>query len=54
MNAQMLLLLAAEGGSFTVSPDVGLLLWTLFVLLLVVAVLGALWAMRRRRRGNRR
>ena len=35
----MLLLLADEGGSFTVAPNVALVLWTLFVLLLVVAVI---------------
>jgi flagellar biogenesis protein FliO len=37
----MLLLLADEGGSFTVSPDLGLVLWTLLVLLLVAAVIYA-------------
>ena len=35
----MLPLLADEGGSFTVSPNLELVLWTLFVLLLVVAVI---------------
>jgi hypothetical protein len=37
----MLLLLADEGGSLTVSPDLGLVLWTLFGLLLVAAVIYA-------------
>jgi hypothetical protein len=35
----MLLLLADEGGSFTVSPNLELVLWTLFVFLLVVAAI---------------
>lgn len=35
----MLLLLADEGGSFTVSPNLGLVLWTLLVFLLVVAMI---------------
>ena len=37
----MLLLLADDGGSFNVSPNLALVLWTLFVLLLVVAVIYA-------------
>jgi hypothetical protein len=37
----MLMLLADEGGSFTASPNLGLVLWTLFVLLLVAAVIYA-------------
>jgi hypothetical protein len=37
----VLLLLADDSGSFTVSPDLGLVLWTLFVLLLVAAVIYA-------------
>ena len=53
MHAHMLLL-AAVDGSFTVSPNVGLVLWTLIFLVLVAAVIGALWAVRRRRRVNRR
>jgi hypothetical protein len=35
----VLILLADDGGSFTVSPNLELVLWTLFVVLLVVAVI---------------
>ena len=35
----MFVLLADEGGSFTVSPNLELVLWTLFVFLIVVAVI---------------
>lgn len=52
-TAPMLLLLADEGGSFTVSPNLALVLWTLFVVLLVAAVIYAvvrLVAHSRRRR----
>jgi hypothetical protein len=38
-TAPMLLMLADEGGSFTVAPNLALVLWTLFVLLLVAAVI---------------
>jgi flagellar biogenesis protein FliO len=38
----MLVLLTDGGGSFTVSPNVEIVLWTLFVLLLVVAVIYAI------------
>jgi len=42
MNVQMLLLLAAEeGGSFTVAPSLGLVLWTLICFLLTAAVVYA-------------
>jgi len=37
----VLTLLADDGGSLTVSPSVGLVLWSLFVLLLVAAVIYA-------------
>jgi hypothetical protein len=37
----MLLLLADDTGSFTVSPNLALVLWTLLVFLLVAAVIYA-------------
>ena len=54
MQAPTFLLLAAaeEGGSFLVSPSAGLVLWTLFMFLLVAALLYALvrWLRRDARR----
>ena len=48
----MLMLLAEDGGSFTVSPDLGLVLWTLFVLLLVAAVIYGIVRLVAHRRRN--
>ena len=51
-TAPMLLLLADEGGSFTVAPSLALVLWTLFVLLLVAAVIYAVVRLVARNRRN--
>lgn len=51
-TAPMLLLLADEGGSFTVSPSLGLVLWTLFVVLLVAAAIYAVVRLVARGRRN--